>query len=461
MQVLRQLLRVIAHARWAQSQVLPFVLAAEQKIFNKRNETVNTEEEIAISTKILLNHVTLLDGADPEPQPDMAVVVDGRNISWVGPAPAAAAAGCREIDFAGAYLCPGLWDLHVHLDYRGISAPPEPTDMVHDVLFAYRRLLTYLHGGVTSLRILGTENAMDLSLRGRIDSGEYIGPRLIAAGKPLYSTGGHGSEDGSGLDGPVEFRRAARRNFWEGADLLKVMVTGGIAGRRERWDALQTRPEEVQAAAETAQAWKKHTAAHVSTAAAAKICVSCGVDSIEHGYALDEQALTLMAEQGTVYVPTLVVTDAPQYWQDIGTPQWAREKMADASAAHHRAVELALELGVTMGIGSDVPEPILDGALATIAEMEALESMGAGPGDVLTWAWQTGPKLCGREELVGTITPGREADCVALPANPLDAVGALRDIFFVMSRGCVVRDDRSCPGTLGLLAGKLEYPHQQ
>ncbi len=409
--------------------------------------------------RMVLTNLRLLDGITRQPQSDAVVVIAGERIGWVGPKDAWE--GLQdptdvEYDLKGAYVLPGLWDMHVHLDFRMTQGASGASSLAESTLFAYRRALTYLNAGVTSLRLVDTSHGIDFALRSGITAKEYLGPRIVTAGPGLASTGGHGTKDGKGYDGPYEFRRAAREVVYQGADLVKIMVTGGIIGRHEAFDALQTLPDEVGAVVEVAHNWGKHVSGHIASSKAAVMCAELGVDTIEHGYALDEHALKVMKGAGSVYVPTLVVTDCPAYWGEVGLPQWAVAKVEQAAPLHHRSVQMALEMGVPIALGSDLPTPFVDGAIGVVREMEALQNLGAPPREIIDWATKTPARICGLVDDLGTIAKGKVADLIAVANSPYQSVSHLRDVRFVIAGGQVVRDDITNEGGIGLLAGYME-----
>ncbi len=407
----------------------------------------------------ILSQCNLIDGIQAEPLQKALVVIEGGTISWAGRQCdwGDARQDDEVIDMKGMFILPGLWDMHIHLDYKGIDELlAASTDSSTNTLFAYRRALTFLNAGVTSLRVVGTKGGLDFALRSGIESGTFIGPRIVTAGEAVASTGGHGSPQGRGCDGPYEFRRAARQALWQGADLVKVMVTGGIAGMHEAFDAPQTLRDEVAAAVEVAHNWGKHVSGHIASTQAAIMCSEIGLDTVEHGYALDEEAIKVMAANGTAYIPTLVVTDNPSYWEGIGTPGWAVDKIRKAYNLHHRAVELAIEAGIKLGVGTDVPTAFMDGTLVTIREMEALARLGASPREVIRWATRVPAEICGFADELGTIETGKSADLIAVPDNPYDSVSHLRDVRFVMARGSIVKSSLVGGPQVGLLAGFLE-----
>ena len=178
--------------------------------------------------RAILKNCQIIDGLKEEPLVNGIIVVEDERISWVGQASdfdLKLEKNATIIDMNGMYVLPGLWDMHLHLDYQGLKDIAAPRTVAQRTLFSYRRALTFLYNGVTSLRLVGTSDGIDFALRDGIARGDYLGPRILTAGKGINSTGGHGSKDGTGFDGPYEFRRAARQVVFKGADLVKVMVT--------------------------------------------------------------------------------------------------------------------------------------------------------------------------------------------------------------------------------------------
>ena len=235
---------------------------------------------------------------------------------------------------------------------------------------------------------------------------------------------------------------------------MKVMVTGGIAGRHEAFDAPQTMRDEVAATVEVAHNWGKHVSAHVASAQAAVMCAEAGVNTIEHGYALDENALRVMKKHGCVYVPTLVVTDNPSYWE-IGTAQWAVDKIKQAYDSHHKAVKMALDMGITLLWAAMCPHLSWTAPLWWCGN-GSIGKLGAAPRDIISWATKVPARVCGVDAEVGTLERGKVADLIAVPNDPYDSVSHLRDVSFVMAKGVVVRDEVTGKAGANLLAGYLE-----
>ena len=166
-----------------------------------------------------------------------------------------------------------------------------------------------LGAGVTTVRLVGETDYLDIALRRAVEAGDVPGPRIFTACHALCCTGGHGWDaDAMEADGADGFARATRLQLRAGADLVKVCISGGIAGEHEQIDTPQLTDDEMRAVIETAHAWGKQVTAHAGSSATVQAALALGLDGVEHGYSLDEETVRLMAERGTWYVPTITVS---------------------------------------------------------------------------------------------------------------------------------------------------------
>lgn len=389
------------------------------------------------------------------------IVVDDDHISavcagddWHGDEP-----GDKVLDMTGYWVLPGLWDMHVHLAMTVLRESRQDGSAASETLFSYRRALAFVNAGVTSLRLVGSPpSGMDFVIRDSINRGDYPGPRIFTAGAGLASTGGHGYRGGEGCDGPYEFRKAARKRLWQGADLIKIMVTGGMGGRYEGPTETQTLRDEVEAAVQVAHNAGKHVAGHIASAKGAIMCSEVGVDTVEHGYALDQEALVVMERHGTAFVPTAVVTHDTGYWEELRVASWAMDKIRRMRSSHRDAVALALDLGVTLAVGTDLPTAYMHDTIVTVREMEVLTELGASPYQVIRAATEVPAALCGVADSVGRIASGYAADLIAVPDNPYENISALRNVSFVMARGELMRDEVPGHDPVRLPPGFLRGP---
>jgi imidazolonepropionase-like amidohydrolase len=390
--------------------------------------------------KIDLINATLIDGRGGEPLANAHVEVTGNRISAVNTDdPGPPRNGNVVIDLEGGYLLPGLWDCHVHLamvfPQGNLQKHPMFEPQASRTLRAGRNAMDALRVGITAMRVVGDPDHLDIRWKQAFASGEFVGPRLFVSGKGLRPTAGHGYAGGTGLevDGADEFLRAARDQIKHGADWVKIMVTGGVASKRETMHEPQATFEEIAAVVQAARERGKRSAAHIGGPEGAKYAVEAGIDTVEHGYLLDDEVIALMVERGTYLVPTLSVTQDDEYISNNWTP-WAIKKARDAAPGHLASFQKAVKAGVKIANGTDLT-PIAE---TTPGEIEQLVRAGLSEMEAIIASTRTAAELCGVEDELGTIEPGKLADMIVVRENPLDDISHLRGIRLVMKDGQIV-----------------------
>lgn len=350
------------------------------------------------------------------------------------------------IDLGGATLLPGLTNLHVHF---GLILPGAAGDRLKGetlpelTLRMAANAREALEAGITTVRLLAERGGTDFALRAAIDAGRVPGPRIYTAGMAVGCTGGHGWASGSiaEADGAAGFRRAAREQIRQGADLIKIMLTGGMAGQHEAVDTPQLADDELRAVIEVAHAWGRRTTAHAGSARAIEKALEAGLDCVEHGYSLDEQVVGTMVERGTWFVPTILVTRSGEFLDKLEIPDWMRARMSATDASHWASLELAIAAGVKIVPGTDMlPAEPFDGTVATVAELEHYVRAGMKAPAALEAATARAAEVLGIADKLGTIEEGKLADLVACDGDPAVDISALRAIRFVMKDGRVVRN---------------------
>ncbi|MDJ0657332.1 MAG: amidohydrolase family protein [Xanthomonadales bacterium] len=399
------------------------------------------------TTVILGGSLVNLDGG-PALENSAVVIRDGI-IEAAGPANTVPMPDqARVIDASGTWLIPGLMNMHVHL---GLVLPGKMAVELADESEAELALRMAaaaretLQAGVTTIRLPGEQRHGDLSLRKAIARGHVPGPRIYSAGEALRITGGHGSEpDVTYHDGPYELIKAARREISAGADWIKIMISGGIAtDGGDIAQALMT-PEEIRAVVDAAHRLGARVTAHSGSPAATVIAVDAGIDGIEHGYFLDRPTLRQMKKAGTWLVPTIVVSQpaTADFYQRIGSPPWYLTRLQSVGKAHWRALELAIEEGVSIALGTDqLPAEPNDGTTATAREAQYYVEAGMSPTQALRAATIEPARMLGADDVLGSLTVGKHADLVALGADPIEDIKALRDIRLVIKGGAVYRNE--------------------
>lgn len=374
-------------------------------------------------------------------------VVDGK-VAATGPADKliSDAGGEAEVtDVDGGYLLPGLINCHVHLD---LSLPG--ATYVYGETVAARVLRFMLNGqraltaGTTTVRLTGTKDFVEFALRPLIDAGHVAGPRIFTAGHGITSTGGHGHGTFIEADGPSEFRKAARAQMVMGADLVKICISGGIAGRTESGRDTQLFADEMAAAIEVAHMWGKHVTAHAGPSSAITTAIEQGIDCVEHGYYLDKATTDLMAERGVWLVPTIGVSRCGEFYERIGAPCWMIEKGLASADEHWQALLNAIGSGVRLAMGTDMyPHEPLDDTTATVRELEWYREAGLTPLETLRTATTNPAALLRQTGRLGTLAVGAYADLIVVDDDPLTNVSALRGIRVVAKGGVIVRDDHN------------------
>jgi imidazolonepropionase-like amidohydrolase len=351
----------------------------------------------------------------------------------------------ERLDLGGRWLMPGLMDMHVHL----ALALPGPARLLAQLetdmeLFvrAYRNALDALEAGVTFLRCVGAPRGVDFAIKRAVASGQLRGPRIASAGQAVIVTGGHGSGSEGCLeaDGADGFRAATRAQLKEGADHIKLCITGGIAGEHEQIRDSQATFAEMQAAAEAAHNAGKKITAHAGSPVAIRQGIEAGLDCIEHGYFLDDPTIELMVQRGTTLVPTLSVSRCPEYMRERDCPEWMIQKSLRAGEDHLRAYQDALAAGVKIAMGTDMlPTDAYLGTLAVYREIEWMVEGGMRPEQAVIASTLTAAELCDVQDRLGSVTPGKLADLIAMPASPLEDIRNLRGVDVVLKDGELIR----------------------
>lgn len=363
----------------------------------------------------------------------------------------ARSSGAPVHDLGGAVLTPGLVNMHVHLSLAlpgPMQESVQGSNLAELVLLMAGNARQVLHSGITTVRLVGESRFADMALRKAIRAGAVEGPRIFTAGHALCCTGGHGHDaDGQQADGADGFRRATREQLRAGADLIKVCISGGIAGEHEAIDTPQLTDDEMAAVLETAHDWGRKVTAHAGPAPVIERAVELGLDCVEHGYELTADLCATMAARGVSYVPTITVSRCEEFFRANGVPQWMIDRALGAGPRHWESLQHAIAAGVEILMGSDMPPHApYDETTATVREMEFMVEAGMTSHAVMTSATRAATGWLGDDNL-GVLAPGAAADLIVLDGDPVADVSALRSLHGVIQGGRAVRDDR------GLLAG--------
>ena len=374
------------------------------------------------------------------------VLIAGERISQIGPADSTAIpAGAKIITMTGRWLMPGLMNMHVHLGLKlpGAAGNSLATESdTEEVLRMAGNARLSLLSGVTTLRLVGEDHGTDFALRAAIERGEVIGPRIKTAGEVIVPTGGHGSLE---ADGPYALAHVVREQIKNGADWIKIAISGGISDARGSISSAPMTDEEMSTLIEVAHRNGIKVTAHNGSSEAARQALRFGIDGFEHGYHLDAAVLKDMKAKGVWLVPTIVVTQpgALEFYRKIGSPPWYLERVKITGADHWAMLQNAIRMGVNIALGTDqFPFEPNDGTTATVAEAELYVKAGMTPLQALQAATTQAARMLAMEADVGSVSVGKFADIIAVGADPVKDIHALRTIDFVMKGGVVARDDR-------------------
>jgi imidazolonepropionase-like amidohydrolase len=288
---------------------------------------------------------------------------------------------------------------------------------------------------------VGELHRADIALRTMIQKGWADGPRILSAGRSISTTGGHGSGFGAMVaDGADAFRRAARTELTAGANHIKIFITGGIAHAGESLSEPQTSMEEMRAAVEVARSKGTYVCAHAGGAEPIRRAIDAGVRCFEHGYQLDRAAARAIRDAGAYLVPTLGVTRSRGWMKAHGFEPWTIEKATAAGGEHLDSARMAVQEGVTLVNGTDIPPGDTDDGISIVVrEIEHLVEAGLSPLGSVQATTIRAAELLGLAGSIGAVDTGYQADLIAVRQNPLEDIGAMRDIVLVMQAGRAVR----------------------
>jgi imidazolonepropionase-like amidohydrolase len=412
----------------------------------------------------LIRNGTLIDGTGSAPLPNAGVLIAENLIRGVGPISSLGLpdSAVREIDAAGGCILPGFVDTHVHLTLEGVNIE---RDMATPFSLRFYKSVQHmrrtLEAGITSVRDAG---GSDAGVKQAVEEGVVLGPRMQISITPLTITGGHldgwmrsgdefhllpahpGLPDGrcDGLDG---VRLKVREVLRAGAEVVKVLATGGVLSPTDHPNFTQFSPEELDVIVrEAAYRGGTKVMAHAQGGEGIKNAVRAGVCSIEHGIYLDDEAIELMLERGTFLVPTMIAAVAVlETGKKSGMPEYAIRKVRDVVEAHRDSISRAHKSGVKIAMGTDA------GVMphgTNLRELGLMVEIGMTPMEAIVAATNTAAECLGWHDKVGTLQAGKLADIIITKTDPLRNIRSLEktdNIILVMKGGEIIKDRRNEP----------------
>jgi imidazolonepropionase-like amidohydrolase len=408
------------------------------------------------SQRTIIHCGQLIDVKNGQVLKEMTIVVEGNKITDVVKGYSVAGKADKLVDMKSKTVMPGLIDCHVHLEEE--TNPNKylqeftlnPADFAfQSTVFAERTLM----GGFTTVRDLGG-TGVNVSLRNAINKGLVKGPRVFTAGKTLASTGGHadptngyrsdlmgdpGPDEGV-VNGPAEARKAVRQRYKEGSDLIKITASGGVLSNAKSGENPQFTEDEIRAIVATARDYGFKVAAHCHGAEAMKRAIRAGVNSIEHGTFMDDEAIELFKKMSCYYVPTITagksVADSakkPNYYPELVTP-----KALAIGPKIQATFAKAYKAGVKIAFGTDA------GVYAhgkNWMEFVYMNEAGMPAMEAIQSATVAAAELIGVTDQLGAIEKGKLADIIAVEGDPMTDIKVMGKVKFVMKNGTIWKNE--------------------
>ena len=357
------------------------------------------------------------------------------------------------IDLRGMTLMPGLMDMHVHFgqEYQSKAERPSKIERETSAILAAKHALITLKSGFTTVRQVGDSGMVAISLRDLINTNQIVGPRIFTSGKSIATTGGHAdptngkdkdsyeyptAEDGV-INGPYDAYTAVRQRYKDGADGIKLTVTGGVLSVAKSGENPQFTADEVEAVVDAAKDYGMWVAVHAHGSLGMKRAVIAGVDSVEHGTFMTTEVMDLMIKNETFYVPTISAGEfvADKSKIDNYFPEIVRPKAASVGPQIGSTFSKAYKRGVKIAFGTDAG---VQPHGTNWKEFVYMVQYGMPPIETIESATIKTAELLGIESDLGSIDEGKIADLIAVQGDPLKDINSMKNISFVMKDGVVI-----------------------
>lgn len=407
-----------------------------------------------INAQTLIHTSLYIDGISDASKTNSSIIVEDGKIKsisrgYIDPS------GYDFIDLKSFTVMPGLMDMHVHFggEYQSKAERPVKVERETVAILAAKHAVITLDAGFTTVRQVGDSGLVAISLRDAINSNQVFGPRIFAAGKSIATTGGHADptngmsvdnydfptpEEGV-INGPYEAFTAVRQRYKDGADGIKLTVTGGVLSVAKSGDNPQFTKEEIDAVVEAAKDYGFWVAVHAHGPEGMKRAVLAGVDSVEHGTFMTEEVMDLMIERGTYYVPTISAGEfvAEKSKIDNYFPEIVRPKAASVGPQIGATFSKAHKRGVKIAFGTDVG---VQAHGTNWKEFVYMNKYGMSEMDAIKSATMETAKLLRISDTLGSLEEGKIADIIAVDGNPLEDISVMENVVFVMKDGIVYKN---------------------
>ncbi|MDE0808703.1 MAG: amidohydrolase family protein [Alphaproteobacteria bacterium] len=380
------------------------------------------------------------------------VMVDGDSIVAVAPSAEFSGHDGLRVDTSGGTLLPGLIDCHVHLVYGGEADPGAVQGKLTDgqiTIKALENAQATLAGGITAIRDCGGKDYLEFAVRDAVNAGRHLGPSIRAVGRMICMTGGHGNRIGRVADGVEEVIKAVREQIHAGADLIKIMATGGVMTPGVNPEDAHYTAEEIGAGIAEGKRFKRKSASHAQGSEGIFNAVRGGISSIEHGIFMTDECIEEMLKAGTYLVPTLAAVGNIMAHPDRGMPVYVIEKAGRLLEVHKESVRRYYQEGGLIAMGTDAGTPFnLHGANAL--ELGYMVDIGISPSDALIISTRNAADLIGLTDQ-GTVTPGMKADLLVVDGNPTERIALAAEAanHRLVVKGGIIAHDRENDQVVG------------
>ena len=392
-------------------------------------------KEIIMTT--LFKNAKIVDVINETVIENGCVLVEDGIIKEVG-TECAAPADAKVVDLGGKTLLPGLFNCHVHMCSAAGNGVHEDLSDAKTTVRALNNLKTLVHSGVTYIRDAGAPHFIDVDLHEAQLKGEILAPEMQTSGRCICMTGGHGHADGREADGADDCRKAAREQLKAGAGWIKLMATGGVMTKGVEPGSPQLTEEELRAAIEEAHKVGAKTFTHAQGMTGIKNALRAGIDSIEHGFFMDDWCFDWMKEHNVFFVPTLA---APYWIKHYGTaagiPDYMVRKVENTIEAHMDTFRKAHKAGVKIALGTDAGTPF-NKFDKTAFEAVLMVKNGMTPMEAIQCGTIHAAELMSVKDTHGSVTVGKKANFSIFEKNPLKDIQAMMDCAMTVLNGEIV-----------------------